>query len=544
MYADWKSLEFEAIRRWLGQYPQTPYGAEAVRHLEPAPTLSAALQLQTATSAALNYLAQHGKTPLTPLPEIRPALKQMQSPGASLPNQAFSNILQVMTAAEALQPLLTTWPALWPFFSVPVSSVPVFSGAVSSATFSAQPLTTTALTRPEKLQTLFAQVFSASGSLREDASPELSALFSKRRAARSQAEKTMQDKLPKLPQGILAQPKVYWHQERAALVLYQKSAAAVPGVRRETLMGGRDVVVEPLEVVALNNQLESYQQQISREQQRILREATAILASESAYLESILSLITWLDLAFAAAELSRAMSGHAPELTETPEVFLDRAYHPLLLSQFLQKHLPQPPVPLSVALSAAQPMLLLTGANTGGKTVVLKTIGLLTTMAFCGLHIPAEGRCRFGHYQKILVDIGDKQSLAHQLSTFAGQVEMLKRLLKETDAHTLVLLDELGTGTDPDEGAALAMAILDELLARGAQALVNTHLPPLKRYAEEKPGVLNAAMRFDEVALKPCYELMLGQSGQSLGLLVAEQRGLAPTVIAQARAYLARLKAK
>ncbi len=516
MYADWKSLEFEAIRRWLGQYTQTPYGAEAVRHLEPAPTLAAALQLQTATSAALNYLAQHGKTPLVSLPEIRPALKQMQSPGASLPNQAFSNIFQVMAAAEALQPLLATWPALWPFSALSVA-------------------------RPEKLQRMFVQVFSASGSLREDASPELSALFSKRREARSQAEKTMQAKLPKLPEGILAQPKVYWHQERAAFVLYQKSAAAVPGVRRETLMGGRDVVVEPLEVVALNNQLESYQQQISREQQRILREATAILASESHYLETILSLLTWLDLAFAAAELSRAMSAHAPELSERPEVFLDRAYHPLLLLQFSQKQLPIAPVPLSFHLSKEQPMLLLTGPNTGGKTVVLKTIGLLATMAFCGLHIPAEGRCRFGHYQKVLVDIGDKQSLAHQLSTFAGQVEMLKRLLKETDANTLVLLDELGTGTDPDEGAALAMAILDELLARGAQALVNTHLPPLKRYADEKEGVTNASMRFDEVALKPCYELVLGQSGQSLGLLVAEQRGLAPTVIQQARAYLQRL---
>jgi DNA mismatch repair protein MutS2 len=182
-----------------------------------------------------------------------------------------------------------------------------------------------------------------------------------------------------------------------------------------------------------------------------------------------------------------------------------------------------------------------TGPNTGGKTVVLKTVGLLVAMAQCGLHIPSEGRCVVGRYTRLMVDVGDRQSLYHHLSTFAGHVETLKRILDEADSGALVLLDELGTGTDPEEGAALAMAVLDELLERGAHGVVTTHLTPLKQYATDHDRILNAAMAFDHERLSPTYELCLGESGASLGLTIAGRGGLPDSVVARARHHLRRL---
>jgi DNA mismatch repair protein MutS2 len=196
--------------------------------------------------------------------------------------------------------------------------------------------------------------------------------------------------------------------------------------------------------------------------------------------------------------------------------------------------------PLDLRLDAAQPLLLITGPNMGGKTVALKTAGLLTLMALAGLHIPAAPGSQVGWFTRVAVDIGDHQSLHHHLSTFAGHVEVLKGVLANADHATLVLLDELGTGTDPDEGAALAMAVLDQLAERGVRGVITTHLPRLKAFASAHPRLANASMRFDEQTLAPTYELVVGQAGRSLGLTIAERRGLPAETVSRARAYLAR----
>jgi DNA mismatch repair protein MutS2 len=196
---------------------------------------------------------------------------------------------------------------------------------------------------------------------------------------------------------------------------------------------------------------------------------------------------------------------------------------------------------LSLTLDGDHRLLLITGPNTGGKTVALKTLGLLVTMAWCGLHIPAEGDCEIGRFDRLMVDVGDHQSLLHHLSTFAGHVEVLKRVLEHATGESLILLDELGTGTDPDEGAALAMAVLDELRARGVYGIVNTHLAPLKDYAARHPGILNASMQFDAERLAPTYRLVPGEPGVSFGLTIAERNGLPRALVARAREHLATL---
>ena len=200
-------------------------------------------------------------------------------------------------------------------------------------------------------------------------------------------------------------------------------------------------------------------------------------------------------------------------------------------------------MPLSIQLGDGQSMLVITGPNTGGKTVVLKTVGLLVTMAHCGLHLPSEGDCVIGNFNRVIVDVGDKQSLHNHLSTFAGHVEVLKKLLHEADQRTLVLMDELGTGTDPEEGASLAMAVLDELATRRVHGIVTTHLTPLKGFADDHAYLCNASMRFDHASLSPTYELEFGKSGQSLGLIIAEKNGLPSELVNRARGYLAQIHA-
>jgi DNA mismatch repair protein MutS2 len=314
-------------------------------------------------------------------------------------------------------------------------------------------------------------------------------------------------------------------------------------VRRGSAMGGRDVLIEPLEAVGVNNRLEALSGQIAAEQQRVLRTVTDEVRAQLVALQTLVTALTWVDLAVAAGRLSTQLNAHPPRLVDTPRVELNEAYHPLLLLQFADGQL-DTLVPLTLRLDERQHMLLITGPNTGGKTVALKTLGLITTMAHCGLHVPAEGECTVGAYARVLVDVGDRQSLYHHLSTFAGHVQVLKRIIEEADGATLVLLDELGTGTDPEEGAALAMAVLDELMARGVQGVVNTHLSPLKEYARERPGLLNASMTFDQARLCPTYRLRLGEPGASLGLTIAEGGGLAPELIRRARGHLERVRGK
>ena len=193
---------------------------------------------------------------------------------------------------------------------------------------------------------------------------------------------------------------------------------------------------------------------------------------------------------------------------------------------------------MDIRLDETDTIVIISGPNTGVKTVELKTLGLLTVMAHFGLHIPAEGDCSIGDYRKVIVDVGDHQSLFHHLSTFAGHVEVLKRILDEADKDTLVLLDELGTGTDPEEGAALAMAVLDELLERRVQGIVNTHLSPLKDYADRRASIRNASMQFDHERLEPTYRLQIGVPGVSLGLTIAEKNGLPKDLIGRAREHL------
>ena len=513
MQSDLPALEFGGIQRLLEKLTSTPYGAEAARNLAPAPTAAVAMQMQTAVSAA-RHLIEAGQAPkLVRLPDIRAALRQASQSGAALPGSALHNIRMVLAAADALAAAVGQTPGLY---------------AGESAEL--QP--------PPSLQTALAAALLPGGNIRHDANPALLRLHGEIEALRAELQTLLKARLQANDlKGAVANERVHWQGHRGMLSLPPAIAERVKGVRRGASANGRELIVEPLEVVGLNNKLEALGGQQEQEQQLLRRALTDAVRAEGAALARLVEAITWIDLALAGGHLSAHLNAAPPTFVAGASIALDRAYHPAMLLQFAQGQGPRP-VPLSIALDEAQPMLLVTGPNTGGKTVVLKTVGLLVTMAYCGLHLPAEGRCVIGDFTRIIVGIGDAQSLQHHLSTFAGHVEVLKRLLQEADAGTLVLMDELGTGTDPEEGAALAMAVLDELSARHVRGIVTTHLPPLKAYAKRHPALQNASMHFDRASLAPTYRLDVGVSGRSLGLVIAGQRGLPETLLARARAHL------
>lgn len=516
MHVDLKPLEFAAVQRLVGSLTATPYGSDAAANLTPAPTLEVARSVQAAVTAARECIEAGRRPNLGGIPDVRAALRQAAGTGATLSTSALHHLRVLMRVGTELAAQLRDVTALFP------------DGV-------------DALDPPAALVAALDAALTPGGSLREDASSDLLAQFERRRRLREEVTALLEKTREK--SGLDEErARLQWHQERAVITLRSTDAKAVRGVMRGTAMGGRDHLVEPIEAVPLNNQLDQVNGAINLEQKRLLRALTDAVREHHAALDRMVGTLTWIDLAFAAGEFSRQLNAHPPELVAEPVLRLDRAYHPLLLVQYATSREPMPrPVPLELVLDEQQPRVLVTGPNTGGKTVALKTVGLLTAMAHAGLHIPAEGLCTVGHFDRVLVDVGDHQSLYHHLSTFAGHVEVLKRVLDGAGSRSLVLLDELGTGTDPDEGAALAMAMLDELRARGVRAIVNTHLSPLKDYADREEGIVNASMQFDLERLTPTYRLEVGVPGVSFGLVIAEKNGLPSDLVARARGYHAAL---
>lgn len=516
MESDLKSLEFDGIRRLLERLALTPYGADAARNLEPAPNLAVARAMQQAVTAARQVVDGYLLPRLGNVPDIRASLRQADQQGAALPPSALANLRQVMNMALQLRELVAQYPDLYQDISQ--------------------------LKAPAGLMQVLDKTVSPAGRLKEDASPELEQLHKQYQDIQKQVEGHLKELIrsPAYAGLFDEDARPGWQGIRGVLTVRSVNADKIKGVRRGTSGGGRDALVEPIEVVAHNNRLETLGGQIESQNQIVLRAITDTVREYVADLQGLIDAMTWVDLAFAAGQLSAAMNASAPVLVDAPQVRLNQAYHPQLMLQFMDKQLAQIK-PLTISLDAAQPMMVITGPNTGGKTVVLKTVGLLTTMAHCGLHVPSDGQCEIGDFSRIIVDVGDKQSLHHHLSTFAGHVEVLKRLLDEADDRTLVLMDELGTGTDPEEGASLAMAVLDELSSRKVHGIVTTHLSPLKGFADGHSYLTNASMRFDFENLSPTYELEPGKAGQSLGLIIAEKNGLPGSLVEKARSYLAGL---
>lgn len=388
----------------------------------------------------------------------------------------------------------------------------------------------------------FQHAFLPDGSLADNASPALARI--RRDIGRQQ--KSIQDSLERFlrahrADGTLQQDFVTIREDRYVVPIVSGHKGRVDGIIHGASGTGRTLFVEPLETIALNNRLVELREDELRETDRILREITDALREHAPEIAASAGMLAELDCLFAKAGFAAAYNAVIPRFsTSTSRFLLREARHPLLEAVLRKQR--KPIVPLSFELDEEHRCLLISGPNTGGKTVALKTAGLLALMAHTALPVPCA-EAEFPLLDDVLADIGDTQSIAESLSTFSGHLLHIKDMLARVTPASLVLLDELGGATDPEDGGALGVAILDEFRKSGAFCLASTHLLPLKVYGSGTPGVRNASMGFDEATLEPTYELRLGMPGKSAGLDIAARLELPASVLAHAHEVLPRMQA-
>ncbi|MEI6136374.1 MAG: endonuclease MutS2, partial [Chloroflexota bacterium] len=389
------------------------------------------------------------------------------------------------------------------------------------------------------LRVLIEEAIDEQGAVRDGASPELASI----RRALIVAHERLQQRLQSLMgtstvRNALQETIIVMRDGRYVLPVKADFRGAVRGVVHDTSSSGATLYIEPLAVVELGNEWRELQLRERHEVERVLRELSSATGEAEFDIAEATSRLAYLDVAQAKARLAEALDARdlassGPRqawLVEAPgELRLNEARHPLLTGRV---------VPTSIRVGGDFDALLITGPNTGGKTVALKTAGLLCLMALAGLPVPARAGSQVPVYRQIFADIGDEQSIEQSLSTFSGHMTAVIDIIERAHEGSLVLLDEVGAGTDPTEGAALGIAIVDRLIAQGAALIATTHHSELKVYAYHTPRVTNASVEFDMATLRPTYRLSIGLPGQSNALAIASNLGMPSEVIEAARGTL------
>lgn len=499
-------LEFSEIKKKLAECALSKLGRKLAEDLVPRTNLTAVAETLRETTEAKLLLDAAGTPPLHGLADLGEVLHKLKAGGVLDPIslQAISDFLRGCRRTRE-------------FMQKRLELAPMVAGYSHG------------ITPFEELEMEIERCI-IDGMVCDDASSEL-------RKIRREI-KWLQDKIKsKLQQLLLSAAAKTWLQEpvvsvkdsRQVLMVKAAYKHQIPGVVLGSSGSGGTLFVEPLAVHNLSNELKVMEGAEQEEVYRILAELSVKVGEKVDQLESNLEIMAQYDLAFAKAKFSRMINGIAPSLNEEGRIKLIQAKHPLLAGEA---------VPLDFYIGTDYRTLVITGPNTGGKTVALKTIGLLTLMAQAGLHIPAKTSSEVAVFQEILADIGDGQNIAQSLSTFSAHITNIIAILKDTGRKSLTLIDEIGTGTDPAEGAALAIAILECLHEKGGVSVASTHYPEIKHYALQAPGFRNGCMAFDRENLKPLYHLIIGRPGESNALWIAAKLGMPQTVLKKAEKQL------
>ena len=362
----------------------------------------------------------------------------------------------------------------------------------------------------------------------DSASPELSDIRRKMRLSSDKIRQTLSRIISSSTYAkALQEPIITVKNDRYVVPVKADHKSAVPGLVHDVSASGATFFVEPMAAVELNNEIRELLAKEKQEIERILMELSADVSYHGEDITTDYIVLTALDLIFAKAKLSYRLNAGCPALSPDGALKFIRARHPLLDAKTA--------VPIDIELGGVFDTLVITGPNTGGKTVTLKTLGLLSAMAYCGLHIPADDGSTVPVFSKILADIGDEQSIEQSLSTFSSHMTNIVKILDENDSGTLILFDELGAGTDPIEGAALAIAVIEHARATGARIAATTHYSELKVFALTTPGVMNASCEFNVETLKPTYRLLIGVPGKSNAFAISSRLGLPDAVINDAK---------
>jgi len=496
-----KKIEYDKIIDRLIAHCSFAVSREEAESLRPVSDSYHARQLLQETDEARELLRLHPLFSLGGLWDIRASLRHAEI-GGVLDPEALVNIAALARSARNSKA----------FFSELKGDFPLLTSLGRSLVI---------------LKTVESGVERAIGpdlSINDNASERLAGI---RRKMRDKTDKIRErlDSLVKNPNTakFLQDTIVTKRDDRFVVPVKQEYRGQISGIAHDMSSSGATVFIEPLAVMELNNELSVLKREEEDEIAAVLRGLTMVVQNFSQELTADMNILSRIDFIMAKGQLSWEMDGTAPKVTEDRTLKLLKARHPLIDSKKV--------VPVDVRLDKGVSVMVITGPNTGGKTVMLKTIGLLTVMALSGLHIPADPGSEVPFVNAVWADIGDEQSIEQSLSTFSSHMSNIVRILSEADENAMILLDELGAGTDPTEGAALAMSILKHLREQGSQVVATTHYSELKAFAYNTPGFLNASMEFDVQTLSPTYRLLMGLPGKSNAFEISRRLGLPEEII-------------
>ena len=501
-----KVLEYEKIIQKLTELAGSAPGKALCRALAPQTELPRILQMQRETSDAVNMLLRKGSVSFSGVTDLRGSLKRLEV-GSSLGVEELLRLCRLLETCSRVK--------AWSRGETGQEEETSLSGMFQNL----QPLT--------PLSAEIRRCIPSEEEIDDNASPGL-------RQVRRQMQLTNERIRSQLTSYVNGSYRTYLQDAvvtqrngRFCIPVKAEHRSQVPGMIHDQSSTGSTLFIEPMAIVKLNNDLRELEIREEKEIEKILADLSSQAALEAPAIEEDIQLLTELDFIFARARLSRSYNGTEPVFNEEGRISIRKGRHPLLD--------PVRVVPVDIRLGGDFTLLVISGPNTGGKTVSLKTVGLFTLLGQAGLHIPAADRSELSVFTEVFADIGDEQSIEQSLSTFSSHMTNIVSFWNQADERSLVLFDELGAGTDPTEGAALAIAILSNLHRRGIRTMATTHYSELKVFALSTPGVENGCCEFDVETLRPTYRLLIGVPGKSNAFAISEKLGLPDYIIQEAR---------
>jgi DNA mismatch repair protein MutS2 len=518
-----RALEFDRIVSVVTGLAVTPTGEARLGQLRPLVDPGRVIAAQRATSEGVRFLADHPGFPLRAPADLGASLDALGVEGRPLEPLRLLGLADYLESIEQSRGAIARLGSSFPILSTLVDAVASFKGEVAD----------------------IRHKIDAAGEVADHASPALASIRDRLRRQKARLRSTLESFLRGRDTSKYLQEQVVTDRNgRYVLVVRAEHRSAIPGIIHGASASGASLFLEPLSTVEINNDIVAIEEQEAEEVRRILSQLTNALRSRPADLRRTLDVATELDIVQAKARFSRIVAGIEPAISADATFELRGARHPLLMKSVNERlddgraEEAGDPVPVDVLLIPPTRVLVITGPNTGGKTVALKTAGLLAAMAQAGLHVPAEYGSRLPVFRSLFADIGDEQSISASLSTFSAHVSNVVSMERDLQLPALVLLDEVGAGTDPVEGGALGTAVIDHFRQRGAHLIATTHYDALKSYASTTAGVQSAAFGFTAETFAPTYRLIYGSPGRSLAIEIAARLGMPASVIRSARANL------
>jgi DNA mismatch repair protein MutS2 len=507
-----KLLEYNKIKKQLQNHAASSLGAERIEQLTPSDQLETVQSMLAETEEAYHVLRVRGHLPFGGITDVRAFLKRAQI-GSVLAAKELMAISDVIRGSRIVKNFILET------VEEQELNIPLLEGLARS------------MEPPVSLEKTISNCIDDQGYVMDGASDKLRGIRTQIRSF----EGRIKDRLENIirssnTQKMLSESLVTIRGDRYVVPVKQEYRHAFGGIVHDQSASGATLFIEPQSVVDINNQLSEARAKEKHEIERILTELSSQVAVVAENILSDVESLAHIDFCYAKAKYGHSLKGSLPKLREDGRFKIKKARHPLIASENV--------VPIDMELIGDTHSVIITGPNTGGKTVTLKTVGLLTLMAQSGLFIPAEDGSEINVFERIFADIGDEQSIEQSLSTFSSHMTNIVSILENVNFKSLVLFDELGAGTDPQEGAALSIAILDDVFSRGATVIATTHYSELKAYAYERKGVENASVEFDVETLSPTYRLLMGVPGRSNAFEISKRLGLPERIIQESRSLI------